>query len=316
MENRASTRNVYLRGVVCRVLHLFLGFALLNGVAFSQDSGQTGKTAIHRIPRPVIMPYIAEYSITDVLIESGAPVQPKGTTLHVQDSQGRSLEGSLNAFSDFTVTDPVDGRMIFWDTHHTEAKLLEYATPVRGRGSCWQAAPEDKFPRSSASCRPAEQFQSLMFACRNEVVDDAPLTQEWLPAQATYQDCELFFFAIPGTLEKKVEDLGTDTIQGFEAHGCRSTTESSSGTLIREYWAIKFGEEKFHILLKARETTLSPYSGKQTQKQTKELTRLEVGEPDPSVFEPPKDYTVKTAVMHEVPCPGSSTQSAGTTPSQ
>jgi hypothetical protein len=308
--------------VVRRVLHLFLGFALLSGLAYSQDGDQKGKIAIHGESRRFApMLYTAEYKYTQVLTENDTPLHPESTYIRVQDSQGCHLYAvgydswSLGpgAFGDFTVDDPIAGRMIFWNAFHPEAKLLEYATPVRGRKSCWQVAPEDKLPRSGATCQPAEQLQLVIFACRNEVVEDAPLTLNWPPADATYQDCarELSPAAVLSSvsiLEKKDEDLGTDTVLGFEAHGCRSTTETS----IREYWMIEFGDEKHNLRFVVRSKWTQQPSG---EVRTEELTRLDLAEPAPSFFEPPKKYAIKTVVMHEVPCSESSTQPASSTPS-
>jgi hypothetical protein len=263
------------------------------------------------------MPFTAEYKTTEGMTIMRSSLHTK-IELWVHDSHGRELyasgDGSLSTSGNFTVDDPVAGRMIFWDAFHPEAKVLEYAKPVPGRESCWQVAPEDmsmtreKPQLAPVRCQPAGQLQHIHTACRNEV-DDAPLTLSWPPAPATYQDCvtKLSEGVASDNLEKKDEDLGTDTIQGFEAHGCRST-KTSDGTFISELWVIKFGDEKQAAKFGVRQIydqvpySVKPFPVPIDRRRTTELSRMDLAEPDPSVFEPPKDYTLKTAVMHEVPC--------------
>jgi hypothetical protein len=109
--------------------------------------------------------------------------------------------------------------------------------------------------------------------------------------------------AIP--LKSTTENLGTDTIDGIEARGVKTTTTVPAGArgnsepLVRthETWqAIGIGP----MVLDVRIVDDEPEAGK----MTKELTNVSMSEPDASVFDPPSGYEV---VTHDPappqPCP-------------
>ena len=101
--------------------------------------------------------------------------------------------------------------------------------------------------------------------------------------------------------EMKTEDLGEDMIEGLKAHGSRTTTTIPAGAIgndkplvsTQELWmAMDFPG------LMLRMVADNPRFGK----NTREVTNLKLGEPDPAQFEPPQGYTVKTIELHQVPC--------------
>ena len=47
-----------------------------------------------------------------------------------------------------------------------------------------------------------------------------------------------------------------------------------------------------------REINIDPRMGK----KTREVVSLTIGEPDPSLFQPPEGYEILTEEMHEIPC--------------
>lgn len=88
------------------------------------------------------------------------------------------------------------------------------------------------------------------------------------------------------------EDLGIGEIQGVTAHGCRTTTPHPNGKRkLREIWSDDYG-------LTIRRIEEDPTDAKYFE----ELVSLNRGEPDPSVFQPPKGYEVVTLELKEVPC--------------
>ncbi|MGD0891259.1 MAG: hypothetical protein ABR923_06970 [Terracidiphilus sp.] len=89
----------------------------------------------------------------------------------------------------------------------------------------------------------------------------------------------------------EVEKLGARTINGVQAEGTRITRVIPAGregndqplTVINERW---YSQE---LRLTVLQTTDDPRSGVTTM----ELTDIEPGEPDPSLFQVPEGYTVK-----------------------
>lgn len=92
-----------------------------------------------------------------------------------------------------------------------------------------------------------------------------------------------------------VEDLGTDSIQGIEAHGTRTTTTIPAGEIGNDV-PLESTFESWTALspelnrLMVREIIDEPRSGK----SDKELTSFKQGDPDPALFQPPSDYEVVT----------------------
>jgi hypothetical protein len=100
-----------------------------------------------------------------------------------------------------------------------------------------------------------------------------------------------------------IEDLGTMTLQGVEVQGTRTTrppattsTDPEPPYLREEHWASPL----LGIWLK-QEVDYPP-STKHNIKWSRRVTNLNLNEPEPTTFEPPKDYIVVTETMHQVPC--------------
>jgi len=88
------------------------------------------------------------------------------------------------------------------------------------------------------------------------------------------------------------EKLGTETMEGFQVEGRRITTTWPAGsamgndrpiTSVDETW---FSPE-LHIVVLSKGT--DPRNGEHTRK----LVNIDRTEPDPSLFQPPADYTIK-----------------------
>lgn len=92
-----------------------------------------------------------------------------------------------------------------------------------------------------------------------------------------------------------VEDLGTDSIQGVEAHGTRTTTTIPAGEIGNDV-PLEGTTERWVAVntqlggLTVREIVDEPRTGK----SDKELTSFSQGDPDPALFQPPADYEIVT----------------------
>jgi len=94
----------------------------------------------------------------------------------------------------------------------------------------------------------------------------------------------------PGRPQFTIEDLGAQTIEGLHAKGYRETRIDPAGfsgndgpvTTIREvWWSV---ELRMNIVIK----TSSPVTGEETIR----FVDITLGEPAPSLFQPPSDYNL------------------------
>jgi hypothetical protein len=95
------------------------------------------------------------------------------------------------------------------------------------------------------------------------------------------------------------ENLGHKEIHGLTAFGMRWTTtpfEDDEAHAIPETTIELWKSSEFDLKL------LEVESGPKFGSKRLELTDLQRGAPDPSLFEPPQGYTVETVEYHQVPC--------------
>jgi hypothetical protein len=100
-----------------------------------------------------------------------------------------------------------------------------------------------------------------------------------------------------------IEDLGTDTVQGIEAHGRRVTTTIPAGELGNEAPMVRTSEVWTAVSpalahLVVREISDNPQSGH----KTKELVSLDQREPDPAAFQPPPGYEIVHMTTSQAVC--------------
>lgn len=96
--------------------------------------------------------------------------------------------------------------------------------------------------------------------------------------------------ALPGVVPQR-EDLGTQTVEGVEAKGTRETSVIATGavgndrpiTIVSERW---YSPE---LQIELKSVRNDPRMGQTTHA----LTGISRTEPDPSLFQPPADYTVE-----------------------
>jgi hypothetical protein len=100
------------------------------------------------------------------------------------------------------------------------------------------------------------------------------------------------------------EDLGTETIEGVEAHGRRITTTTPAGMVgnseplvsTHEVWSAT-SIKPFSLVL--RQVDDDPQGGK----TTREATRVSLSEPDASLFQPPAGYEAVARDPAPAACP-------------
>jgi hypothetical protein len=144
----------------------------------------------------------------------------------------------------------------------------------------------------------------------------ATVTSSRVSAMAT--NCaERGVSAAPQTAQHRsmtTDDLGMETIEGVQAHGRRTTITTPAGLIgnsqplvsTRESW-VATAIKPFSPVL--REINDDPESGK----MTREATKVTLGEPDESLFQPPQGYEVVTRDTTQLsPCPVSRTSPAQT----
>lgn len=93
------------------------------------------------------------------------------------------------------------------------------------------------------------------------------------------------------TDDVQVEDLGTRTIEGVEATGTRRTVTIEAGAIGNEQPIRIVSERWYSPALKT--VVLSKRNDPRTGEHTYRLTSILTGEPDPSLFQVPPDYTIE-----------------------
>jgi hypothetical protein len=105
-----------------------------------------------------------------------------------------------------------------------------------------------------------------------------------------------------GKWERQTENLGTQTIEGLEATGTRTTVTIPAGaigndkpiTIVSERW----------VSPELQAVVLSTHRDPRFGETTYHLTGITRGEPEKSLFEVPSDYTVRTGPPDTMRFPG------------
>jgi hypothetical protein len=98
-------------------------------------------------------------------------------------------------------------------------------------------------------------------------------------------------FAYSSDAEVNRESLGRQAIEGVEAEGTRVTYTIAAGKIGNERPIVTVNERWYSPELQT--VVLSKNSDPRTGETTYRLTNISRGEPDPSLFQVPADYTVK-----------------------
>jgi hypothetical protein len=262
--------------IACRIVGV-LAVAGSAFVGFAQTAPAPAKTNVARPPQP----YTAEFKITSVqTLANGTTITRESTEIEARDSAGRSLHSTAgqvvgidrDPISRTTVSDSAGGTQSEWDSRTKKARV--YKLPPEEQRGCWSNDSGDfTFSRYDGPGRPA-------------------------PSGTVLRGGGVLVPARRHTPE--VEDLGTTTIQGYEAQGKRLTTTIPAGevgnsepiVIVNEHWS----SPRFPFAL--RDINDDPRSGK----RTRELVSLTPGEPDLSIFQPPQGYDVSEEELHQITC--------------
>lgn len=264
--------------IACRIVAA-LAVAGSAFVAFAQTAPVPAKTRVPRAPQP----YTAEFKITSMqTLANGTTITRESTEIEARDSAGRSLHSSSgqglgvdrDPISRTNVSDPAGGTQSQWDSRTKKARV--YKLPPEEQRGCWS--------------NDAGDFTISRY--------DGPRPGRPAPSGTALPGGGVLVPARRHTPE--VEDLGTTTIQGYEAQGKRMTTTIPAGeignsepiVIVNEYWS----SPQFPLTL--RDINDDPRSGK----RTRELVSLTPGEPDLSIFQPPQGYDVSEEELHQITC--------------
>ncbi len=228
-------------------------------------------------------PYSAQSTSETVqmLADGNRIVHSDSSTLY-RDSQGRERreqsfpEGSV---TDITISDPVEG---FSYLLRTETKVaIKRFLPRRVLDE----------PKKAAASKP--DIAAIIKAEVPTIVMHS--NGGAMPVGA---DGGPGWFFQPGVIipdnaarpETKTEDLGTQMIEGISAEGTRRTSTTPAGQIGNELPIVMVNERWYSPELQVviKSTRSDPRSGTTTYK----LTNINRGEPAPTLFQVPPDYTL------------------------
>jgi hypothetical protein len=217
-------------------------------------------------PRVVRLPYTAEYKITTVkTLANGSTITKEYTEVRVMDSQGRLIASKTSV--------PLSGDQ----TARTHVGVND---PVARINTSWD------IPGQKAWVTAMPAMGAMRPSCAtNNTVHTTPT-------------------AVAPRIQPVVEDLGTETIQGIEAHGRRTTTTIPAGAIGNDLPLARTDEEWTATAPGLRGLLVRRvFDDPQSEKMTKELVNFTQAEPDATVFQPPAEYEI---VNKEVPTPACS----------
>jgi hypothetical protein len=211
-----------------------------------------------------IEPYTANQKTTTIqTLANGTTITRETNSRQARDSSGRSfrenaidfpmVDGETHKQSMFNVFDPVNRITINWSSQSKEAVVFHMADPTQIRHV--QLPPSQPIP--------------------------VPVPVTGIVAAGSNG----------GQVRPTHEDLGTRTINGLEAKGTRVTTTYPVGRVGNDQPLTVTHETRMSTDL--RIPVLQIDNDPRTGVRTVELTDIERGEPDSSLFQPPEGYTVR-----------------------
>ncbi|MGA7831667.1 MAG: hypothetical protein WCA21_11955 [Terracidiphilus sp.] len=247
-----------MRGSIIGVMALVAGMAL--PAAGQVVRNQTTRVEIAH-PRVALLPYTAEYKITRIrTLGDGSTITQESTETVALDSQGRRMTATTSV--------PLTGDQI----RKTRVTVFD---PVAHTNSIW-GVPGEKM---------TVMQMPLPGAARPSCAAATPGSTA-MPARIPNK-------IAPNAIRPITEDLGTDTIQGVEARGHRTTITTPAGTIGNDAPLVRTNEVWTASApglrgLLVRSVSDDPQAGK----MNRELTNFTQAEPDASVFQPPSDYEI------------------------
>ena len=242
---------------------ILVAVAALALPAAAQVRSRTGTTAVNRVSAKKT-PYTAEYHATSVrLLADGTTITHEETEIQALDSQGRRMNSTTSTMPTGNQT-PITHVFVFDPVAHTNA---HWSSPGK------QATVSTTSATGGRGC----------------TASTSPMESRPFGVTSTARGAHT---------KPAVENLGTASIQGLEAHGTRTTTTIPAGTIGNEAPLVSVTERWTALTvglngLIVREIIDDPQMGK----WTKELTSIDQSDPDPSVFQPPSNYEIVTEVV-------------------
>jgi hypothetical protein len=237
------------------------------------------------------LPYTAEFKlISTQLLASGDVFTHRSTEMQALDSHGRFFLGvefpatsrevsGVPPLVSGRICDPVSNTQTNWDSRDRRAVILNMPRSDQRHG-CWQSDSGDFRINFDLGSHPPA-FKS-------------PPHADSVPSQGIADKTDS---------QKLVrDDLGSQSFQGVEAVGYRSTwppVESGQPDppyLTEEHWVAP------SLGIWISQEVEYPRRLNRTIKWSKELASLSLAEPDFSKFLPPMDFQTVTEEMHQVPC--------------
>jgi len=248
-----------------------LALAVVAGLALTAagqvDGIQSRTRLVGNSARQAKLPYTAEFKTTNVrTLANGSTITRETTEIMARDSQGRTLTST-------TSTAQIEGQTV-----HTSVNVND---PVAKTLTYWST------PGQRVTVRNQQEQGAAGSGCAANTLPPMPHTQ------------------ISQREKPKMEDLGTQTFEGVEAQGHRTTRTipvseiGNSDALVRvdEVW---FSTTPGLSGINMRQVVDDPQAGK----STRELVKFTPGEPDPALFQAPQDFELVTEEIHnEVRCP-------------
>jgi hypothetical protein len=277
-----------MRGIICGSLVLLAAFALpVLGQTAAGANSQVAPCKVTPTPvNPSQRTFTAELKTTEVkTLANGATITREYTQVQARDSQSRFMStytqaqqhGDHTPMTSVNVQDTAAGTQTSWNSQAKKATILKEPPPEQRHG-CWQSesgSMKRRYPDAQARSATAQAASAGNSPSQGNV------------AQPTIKQPHPVF-----------EDLGTMTIQGVEARGQRYTTTTPVGEIGNDQPLVSTQENwnAVGLGITVRQVSDDPQQGKRTT----ELVKLDRGEPDPALFQPPEGYEIVTDEM--VPC--------------
>ena len=273
---------------------VFISSALPAWNQASTEKGVSPKSAAVR-GRPE--PYVAEFAITSVkTLEDGTTLTQESTEVQAWDSRGRTLtatttipeSGDETPTTRVRVSDPANRSSSSWSFEGKFDSVAKKPMVEPGRAPCSATASGTASVGSTASGEASGKASSVVQAPTGFTA-----TVSAMPQPARTQ----------AGVTTTIEQLGSQTIEGIEAHGSRVTQTTPSGAVgnsqllvsSRESWQASVNG----ISLTVREVDDDPKNGKRIT----ELVKFSLGEElDPASFQPPEGYGISTQETRPVSC--------------
>ncbi len=242
-------------------------------------------------------PYLATFKLTSQqTLADGTIITRESTETEAQDSQGRHMHSQTEITPQMGRTpgtmgnanDPVEGTQSSWDSRTKKARVVKLP-PADQREGCWA--------NDAGTFRMSWNHGGGGFTGGSSAFVSGPSGTTVVTSGIQLPD------TMPAIARSKptVEDLGTQSIDGVEAHGHRFTTTIQAGEIGNDEPLVTTREDwistEFGIVV--RNASDDPRSGK----RTRELVEFAPGDPDPTTFQPPEGYAVTIEELHQITCP-------------